>query len=318
MATIETDILTALANLGWATSGAEIEPLEGGVSSSTTLVRIPGRAPIVVKQALARLDVEQDWFADPTRAIAEGHALQQLNALTPSYVPRPIAVITEPPTAVLPLAPQPSTDWRAILLEQPRSSDIDISATLREIATTWHTASIDALLGSDLDDVSRVTELRVDPFYRGLAVIWPHFEQTITRCVEQLLEERYALVHGDFTPKNVLVHADGIWVIDTEVCHIGNPLLDLGSMTTHMMLKSLRHREQHAETMAAIRDAFMAEAKDSPDLGLHVGVILGVRALGRSPAQYLTEAERITVASMADALLQGASLTDVEAQWLTR
>lgn len=311
------DILTSLASLGWSTDQAQVETLAGGVSSATILVRVPGREPVVVKQALARLAVEEEWFADPSRAVAEGHALAYLHALTPAYVPQPIAVFEDPPTAVLPLAPQPSTDWRARLLHKPRTSDVEIAATLRSIADCWHRASIDDLVGTDLDDLTRVTSLRVDPFYRALAATWPHFADPILACAEQLLEERTSIVHGDFTPKNVLIHSEGIWVIDTEVCHIGNPLLDTASMATHLLLKSVRYRTTHAQTMEEIRRAFLPASQHSPSLARHVGVILGVRAVGRSPVHYLSDAERCTVIAMSETLLEGASLKETEDRWLS-
>lgn len=311
------DVLTPLAALGWSTDDAQVETLAGGVSSATLLVRIPGRAPVVVKQALARLAVQEDWFADPARAVAEGHALAFLHSLTPAYVPRPIAVIEHPPTAVLPLAPHPSTDWRASLLSEPRPSDIDIAETLRDIADAWHRAPIADLAGTDLDDLSRVTTLRIDPFYRAMATTWPHFARPILEAAQQLLDERTSIVHGDFTPKNVLVHAQGIWVIDAEVCHVGNPLLDTASMTTHLLLKSVRHRQTHSQTMADVRRAFLPLSRHSPALARHVGVILGVRASGRSPAGYLSDRERRTVVSMAEVLLEGASLEEMESQWLS-
>lgn len=312
-----TDALVPLESLGWSTTGAKVETLDGGVSSTTTVVHLPGRDPVVVKQALARLAVEEEWFADPSRAVAEGHALTLLHALTPAYVPRPIAIIEDPPTTVLPLAPQPSTDWRASLLQQPRAADVDIAATLRSVADSWHDAPIDDLAGTELDDLSRVRSLRVDPFYRGLAATWPHFTGPINECAEQLLNERTSIVHGDFTPKNVLVHSEGLWVIDTEVCHIGNPLLDTASMTTHLLLKSVHHQETHAQTMLEIRRAFIPDSLHSTSLACHVGVILGVRAVGRSPVRYLSDEERRTVTSMSEALLEGASLIEMERRWLS-
>lgn len=32
------------------------------------------------------------------------------------------------------------------------------------------------------------------------------------------------LVHGDYSPKNILVGATGVWVVDFEVAHFGDPV----------------------------------------------------------------------------------------------
>jgi aminoglycoside phosphotransferase (APT) family kinase protein len=311
-----------LEQLGLPSRDITLTSLPGGVSSDTTAVTLSDGSTLVVKQALARLTVAEEWLADPSRAVAEGHGLAALHALTPQAVPKPIGIVDDPPSAVLPLAPQPSTDWRAQLLTCVTESDMGTAMHLREVLETWHTAPLDAYRGSVLDDTVRVTQLRVDPFYRGMAQRWPDHAAPIAECVAELLDDRTCLVHGDFTPKNVLCHPAGIWVIDTEICHIGNPLLDLGSMAAHLLLKSVKHRHDAPEIMAGIRTGFfdppmeVARSRSDAALARHTGVILAVRVAGRSPVGYLDAAEQEIVGAMAIALLQGATLPEVEAAWL--
>jgi 5-methylthioribose kinase len=312
-----------LEQVGLPSRDFTITSLPGGVSSETTAVTLVDGSTVVVKQALARLTVAEEWLADPSRAVAEGHGLAALHALTPQAVPKPIGIVDDPPSAVLPLAPQPSTDWRAQLLTNPSESDIGTATQLREVLQAWHGAPIDSYRGSVLDDTVRVTQLRVDPFYRGMAQRWPDHAAPIATCVAELLDDRSCLVHGDFTPKNVLCHPAGIWVIDTEICHIGNPLLDLGSMSAHLLLKSVKHRHDAPELMAGVRDGFFdpatvtaTRARSDAALARHTGVILAVRVAGRSPVGYLDPVEQEMVRDMAVALLRGATLPEVEAAWL--
>lgn len=322
MAPTQAEIALILERAGLDATGVTITALPGGVSSETTAARLSDGSTVVVKQALARLTVAEEWLADPSRAVAEGHALAALHELTPRAVPRPLAIIEEPPSAVLPLAPQPSIDWRARLLDTPTPEDVGIAQSLRTVVETWHAAPIGPYRGTCLDDLLRVTQLRVDPFYRGMAERWPDLAEPIEQCIEELLEQRTALIHGDFTPKNVLCHPEGIWVIDTEVCHIGNPLLDLGSMTAHLMLKSVKHQQQFPDLMARIRDAFLDPptavqvGRADAALARHAGVILAVRVAGRSPVGYLDPAQQDQVRTMAIDLLQSATIPEVEARWL--
>lgn len=324
MAPTTEHIAAILEQAGLPSAGAIITPLPGGVSSETTAVRLADDSTVVVKQALARLTVAEEWRADPTRAVAEGHALAAMHALTPATVPQPIAIIENPPSAVLPLAPQPSIDWRAKLLSEPSPLDIGIAGRLRSVVETWHAAPTDPYLGTILDDTVRVSQLRVDPFYRDMAERWPDLAGPITECVDELLEQRTSLIHGDFTPKNVLCHPEGLWVIDTEVCHVGNPLLDLGSMTAHLLLKGVKHQNDHRDLMKAIRDAFLeppfvvSRLRSDRGLARHTGVILAVRVAGRSPVHYLDPTQQRQVRNMAIALLQGATIPEVEATWLVR
>jgi 5-methylthioribose kinase len=103
-------------------------------------------------------------------------------------------------------------------------------------------------------------------------------------------------VHGDYSPKNVLVGDDGpgngLWVIDWEVVHRGDPTFDLAFMLNHLALKSI-HRSSAIADYEACAEAFVgAYAPTRPDpeylLGL-VGCLMVARVDGKSPAEYLTE-----------------------------
>lgn len=306
-----------LQRAGFDVSGARTEPLTGGVSCTTDRVRLRDR-DVVVKQALDRLQVAADWHADPDRAVAEGVALAWLHEHTPDAVPGPLAIIEDPPAVVLPMAPEPCPDWRVRLLDRPDSRDVGIAKSLRAIVQTWHDADVADVRGTVLDDLNRVTQLRIDPFYLDMAKRWPELAQPITGAADELRQQK-AMTHGDFTPKNVLCFPNGLWVIDAEITHIGNPILDIASMTTHLLLKSVMHRDDAvtSEVMTAIRRAFDTPGFDGmPTLSVHVGVILGVRCAGVSPAGYLGAEERSIVEAMARALVAGASIPEVERKWL--
>src|SRR5918995_4143355 len=57
--------------------------LAGGVSNRTVLVERPTGEAWVLKQALAKLRVQVDWFSDPARIRREALALQWLPKLAP-------------------------------------------------------------------------------------------------------------------------------------------------------------------------------------------------------------------------------------------
>ena len=53
-------------------------------------------------------------------------------------------------------------------------------------------------------------------------------------------DEERTLVLGDFSPKNILVHAGGLVLLDFECAHAGDPAFDLGFFLTHLVLKEIR------------------------------------------------------------------------------
>jgi len=102
------------------------------------------------------------------------------------------------------------------------------------------------------------------------------------------------VVHGDFTPKNILFLPEGgLWVIDTEIRHIENPVLDSASTLTHLVLKSFLYKshERVKPLWARARRQFLeslSPASAPKSLGPHVGLFLGVRVAERGPVSYLS------------------------------
>jgi hypothetical protein len=305
-----------LDEVGIDSSAARITPLTGGVSCETARVELPDRT-LVVKQALGKLKVQEDWHSSPDRITAEASGLVWFHHLTPDNVPLPLGVAPTTFGLVLPHAPTPCPDLRNILLDDPAAAPEGIGSALGQIALTWHQASPESARGGLLDDQVRVTELRIDPFYRDMATRWPDHRATIDVLVAELLDNRPAVIHGDFTPKNVLCVSDGgLWVIDTEIAHIGNPVLDSASMLTHLILKSLHWADtDHADIPATIRDEFLATISRHPasapaTLGQHIGVIMAVRVAGRARVPYLSAHAHDAATALAHTLLDGAPLKE--------
>jgi Ser/Thr protein kinase RdoA (MazF antagonist) len=64
--------------------------------------------------------------------------------------------------------------------------------------------------------------------------------------IDSVWAERHCLVHGDFSPKNLLVYGNHIMLIDFEVGHYGDPAFDLGFLLSHLTLKAFYHAPNHA------------------------------------------------------------------------
>jgi hypothetical protein len=310
------EIEQILVAAGLDPKGASVTTLEGGISSETLAVQLP-TGSYVVKRALSQLRVEEEWRADPERIFAEGEALEWFNDLTPEYAPRPLAAVEKSWALLLPMAPSPSPDLRRIILDSPLLFQEEAARTLGKILFEWHAADPGKALGSRLDDITRLTDLRVDPFYRDMAGRWASHQKVIYALAEELLEVRTAVVHGDFTPKNVLILPDGgLWVIDSEVSHIGNPVIDTAAMVAHLLLKQVLYRKDahiHA-TLRRAQKAFLSELgpESCPSsLGGHVGLFMAVRVAGRAQVPYLSEELRSAASQIARDLLEGASLEEV-------
>jgi hypothetical protein len=164
-----------------------------------------------------------------------------------------------------------------------------------------HTRTEDTQLGS----AESFEAQRVDPYLRTIVRRHPDLAETVDVYVERLLATRRCLVHGDFSPKNVLVGRDGLWVIDWEVTHRGDPAFDLAFMLNHLLLKAI-HRPQGRRDYETCGRAFLEAYAQPFDpeyvLGL-VGCLMLARVDGKSPAEYLSERERTHARAHGIALL---------------
>src|SRR5690606_13316241 len=70
---------------------------------------------------------------------------------------------------------------------------------------------------------------------------------------ERTRRRRLTIVHGDYSPKNVLVRGGKLVLLDHEVIHWGDPAFDLGFSLTHLLSKAHPLPPHHAAFAAAAR-----------------------------------------------------------------
>lgn len=289
----------------------DVRLLGGGVSNVVLLVEA-GADRFVVKQPRARLLVEDEWLATAERVVNEATALRWAEERTPEAVPPVVDLDEQAHILVMEAAPPSWQAWKDLLLAGV--VDPAIGERLGAVLGTWHRqSSIDTARLAPLGDLEAFVQLRIDPFHRTVASRHPELAGTIEAAAGALLDgsSPRCFVHGDFSPKNVLVGTDGLWVIDFEVGHLGNPVFDLAFLTTHLLLKAL-HRPGDAANYRACARAFLdrhgqlagADLVPSDEsLAIQVGCLLLARVDGKSPAEYLTAAERVDARNLGLRLL---------------
>lgn len=299
-----------------------VSSLTGGVSSDVLSLHQDTRA-LVAKTALAELKVLEPWHADPARVLAEALAMQVASSIRPENVPQVIDLDEERHTLVMSHAPSTFRTWKDDLLAGRIRTDV--AAALGTALADWHSATY---AGQGLDrrllDLTTFEALRIDPFYNAVASMHPDLAGPIAALVDQLTSHPHpqALVHGDFSPKNILVGNTGVWVLDWEVAHLGAPILDLAFLISHLSLKAVhlqahaeKYREAAAAFLAAYRDTARPELADIDDrrVSAHVGVLLLARVDGTSPVDYLDEPGRAVARALGRRILQNP--TSALAAW---
>lgn len=312
-----TTVLEFLRARGLEISGEEtVRELTGGVSNIAISVT-GGANDVVVKQALARLRVADEWIAPVERLDAEAAALRLAAVAAPEAVPPVIDFDSERHVVSLQHAPIDWVDWKTRMM---RADWIPgVAEAIGEVLARWHAVNPTSIPTQITDQVQAFEALRIEPYYRTVAVRMPELAQALGEVVTSL-RVGHGLVHGDLSPKNVLVGPRGdFWVIDWEVAHLGNPVFDQAFLLSHLLLKHLHVPALRqvlptagAAFLSAYRTAGGRESPLGPPLSRHIGSLLLARVAGKSPAEYLDADERATVSATGVALLTGPD-RDVDA-----
>ena len=260
----------------------------GGVSNAIFMVHADG-SRMVVKQALPRLRVQREWLADPERTLTEGDALIAAHRIAPHGVPEVLDLDRENVVLVIQAAPITSRDWKQRLL----SGEI-------QLAVAQNVGALLARLHSERRGLDRFDrweafeQLRVRPYFRTLMEDDPALAPLVGPAIETMLLRRQSLVHGDVSPKNVLIGPATLWLIDFEVAHLGDPAFDIAFMLCHLSMKAIHMPPLEArfrEVALAFLDAYRSAGGVAPEdqhLTTLLGCLLLARVKGRSPSGYLT------------------------------
>jgi aminoglycoside phosphotransferase (APT) family kinase protein len=310
----EASLEAALARMGLVPPGAQVSvtPLAGGVSSD--IVRIDaGDATFCVKRALAKLKVAADWRAPVARNHSEAEWLRVAGEIVPGAAPH---LLAEDPAAGLFamewLPPEAYPVWKAEL----RDGRVDLAFAeevgrrlARIHAATAHRADLAARFAND----AIFHPIRLEPYLLATAARHPRCAVPLERLAAVTAANRFALVHGDVSPKNILAGARGPVFLDAECAWYGDPAFDLAFCLNHLLLKCIwrpRWRLAYLRAFRALAAEYLRGVAWEPRAALEAraaallpGLLLA-RVDGKSPVEYIElEPDRERVRGFAIPLL---------------
>jgi len=207
--------------------------LRGGISNRTVVVERPDGRAYVLKQALDKLRVQTEWRSEPRRIHLEALGLIWLERLMPPGTITPLLFEdTTQHLLAMQAVPREHENWKVRLLsgglETPHVQQF--AQCLGDIHRRSHAQKehISALF----DDRTFFETLRLEPYYRCAAARNPATARFFADLIAETLATRVSLVHGDFSPKNVLIYQDKLVLLDHEVIHFGDPAFDVGFSLT--------------------------------------------------------------------------------------
>ncbi|MBP7894599.1 MAG: aminoglycoside phosphotransferase family protein, partial [Candidatus Planktophila sp.] len=212
--------------------------------------------------------------------------------------------------------PNTCTNWKQDMLEGRIHPEM--GEKLGKILAQWHNATaVDSAIKAKFMEGELFEQLRVSPFYRAVAAKNPNLQAVINSLIDEITTEKIALVHGDFSPKNILATSDHSPIIlDFEVAHTGNPVFDLAFVSAHLLCKTVR--TQNASEKAAITSTalnFLSSYRQTSRVSIaeslpqHVALIALARVEGVSPVNYLDEPAQQKLVAITNAALLDSTMT---------
>jgi Ser/Thr protein kinase RdoA (MazF antagonist) len=155
--------------------------------------------------------------------------------------------------------------------------------------------------------------IRLEPYLVATATKHPDLRDILFGLSRRTGAERLAMIHGDISPKNILLGPTGPVFLDAECACIGDPAFDLAFCLNHLLLKCLwtpAAREAFHACFSALAAAYLEQVnwEAAADLEQRAASLLPglflARVDGKSPVEYIyDEGDKERVRRCARALL---------------
>jgi aminoglycoside phosphotransferase (APT) family kinase protein len=270
--------------------------LTGGVSSDIWRIDFEDHS-VCAKRALAKLKVAADWHAPLSRNAYEYAWYEVISPLFPHAVPRMLGRDEASGMFFMSyLDADTHPVWKAQLLQGQINPTFaaQVGQTLGQMhAATAHNPKLAHRFQSDAE----FHALRLEPYLLATAQRHPALAPRLHAIHQQTADGHLALVHGDISPKNILMGPQGPVFLDAECAWYGDPAFDLAFGLNHLLLKAV-HMPQHqgllADSFTQLSQAYLAHVNWEPVAVFEqraaqlLPALLLARVDGKSPVEYLT------------------------------
>ena len=319
-------VLLRLGLLADADLPLRCEPLAGGVSSDIWRVE-SGVRRWCFKRALPKLRVAADWQVPVERSCYEARWLEVAQRLAPGAAPQLYGY--DAPAQALVMAyldPEQHPVWKGEL----RDGRIDAfvaGALAARLAAIHRGTAGDARVAAQFPTDALFHALRLEPYLVEAARRHPRVAERLDALVATTAATRLALVHGDVSPKNILVGPAGPVLLDAECAWYGDPAFDLAFCLNHLLLKCAwrpANAVGYLQCFDALAGGYLEQVDWEPPAALErraaalLPALMLARVDGKSPVEYLTDdadRERVRRFALARVAQPAPRVADIAAEW---
>ena len=281
--------------------------LSGGIASDVLVVDT-AKGQFCVKFALPKLRVKVDWFAPIHRSKSEYEWLRVAERAIPENTPQMYGFSDAYGGFAMEYVGGDSCYmWKQRLLKELPDPSIarQVAESLGRIQAI---ASRDDFDAGKFDTKDVFFHMRIDPYINYTGLRHPDLQHHFLDAAKVLADASATLVHGDVSPKNVMVKENRAILIDAECASMGDPAFDVAFCLNHFFLKAIfspLNKLPFLETASVFLQTYLAFVEwESPQaLDERVATYLPLLALarvdGKSPVEYLDSAQQEQVRTIA-------------------
>jgi tRNA A-37 threonylcarbamoyl transferase component Bud32 len=217
----------------------QITAMSGGISSELRRVSFNNQ-DYCIKRSLKQLRVTAISEVPVERNLNEFNYLNYLKNYMPNNLPQPIAYSTKHQMFIMQYFKEPKfLNWKlqlknGILNEAIPRKLGNIVGKIHQF--TYHNK---AALSQRFASENIFFHIRLKPYFLSLMAKHPHLTGYIASVIHLMFSHKFVLVHGDISPKNILVSKKAIILLDPECAWYGDPAFELAFLLNHILLKCL-------------------------------------------------------------------------------
>ena len=212
--------------------------LTGGVSSDIWRI-ISLKKNFCIKKSKSKLSVKQEWHAPVIRNYYEYQWYNEVNTISKNITPKVIYVNKNPYFFVMEYYDKKDYPlWKNELFNLKLNQNFtkNVALNLAKIHSQTYNKTI---IAKKFDTIKLFEDLRIDPYIRFSALAHDDINSELISIADSLHNSQIALVHGDISPKNILINNSKPIFLDAECAWFGDPVFDISFCLNHIILKSL-------------------------------------------------------------------------------
>ena len=155
--------------------------------------------------------------------------------------------------------------------------------------------------------------IRIEPYLLFTSKSYPELSKQYKNTIEFLTKNKTTVIHGDFSPKNILIGKNYPIILDAETACWGNPFFDLAFLNNHLILKSILNKDiikAYIKTSKAFLESYFAifssinnKAFIKKFITLQALLVLA-RVDGKSPVEYFNKKHKSIARNLAKSIIE--------------